>query len=65
MTVKTFTFNPFQENTYLVYDDTKEAIVIDCGCIIDYEKKVFKQYIADNELNIVKVINTHLHVDQL
>lgn len=63
MTVKTFTFNPFQENTYLVYDDTKEAIVIDCGCIIDYEKKAFKQYIADNELNIVKVINTHLHLD--
>lgn len=63
MIVKTFTFNPFQENTYLVYDDTKEAIVIDCGCIIDYEKKAFKQYIADNELNIVKVINTHLHLD--
>ena len=63
MTVKIFTFNPFQENTYLVYDDTKEAIVIDCGCIIDYEKKAFKQYIADNELNIVKVINTHLHLD--
>ncbi len=63
MTVKTFTFNPFQENTYLVYDDTKEAIVIDCGCILDYEKKTFKQYIIDNELNIVKVINTHLHLD--
>lgn len=63
MIVKTFTFNPFQENTYLVYDETKEAIVIDCGCILDYEKKAFKQYVIDNELNIVKVINTHLHLD--
>jgi len=63
MTVKTFTFNPFQENTYLLYDETKEAIVIDCGCILDYEKMAFKQYIADNELNIVKVFNTHLHLD--
>jgi glyoxylase-like metal-dependent hydrolase (beta-lactamase superfamily II) len=63
MTVKTFTFNPFQENTYLVYDETKQAIVIDCGIILDYEKKAFQQYITENELNIVKVLNTHLHLD--
>jgi len=63
MTVKTFTFNPFQENTYLIYDETREAIVIDCGCILEYEKKEFRKYITDNELNIVKVINTHLHLD--
>lgn len=63
MTVKTFTFNPFQENTYIVYDETKEAMVIDCGCILDFEKKQLKQFITENELNIVKVINTHLHLD--
>lgn len=63
MTVKIFTFNPFQENTYLVYDETNEAIVIDCGCILDYEKKAFQQFITENELKIVKVINTHLHLD--
>ncbi len=63
MIVKTFTFNPFQENTYLVYDETNEAIVIDCGCILDYEKKAFQQYVIENELKIVKVMNTHLHLD--
>lgn len=63
MTIKTFTFNPFQENTYIVHDETKDAIVIDCGCILGYEKAELKQYIADNELRIVKVMNTHLHLD--
>ena len=63
MTVKTFTFNPFQENTYLVYDDNKQAIVFDCGIILDYEKKAFDAYIKDNHINIVKVLNTHLHLD--
>lgn len=63
MTVKTFTFNPFQENTYLVYDENKQAIVFDCGIILDYEKKAFNVYIADNQINIVKVLNTHLHLD--
>ena len=32
MKVKSFTFNPFQENTYVVYDNTKECIIIDPGC---------------------------------
>lgn len=63
MTVKTFIFNPFQENTYLVYDENKQAIVFDCGIILDYEKKAFDAYIKDNHINIVKVLNTHLHLD--
>ena len=63
MTVKTFTFNPFQENTYLVYDDNKQASVFDCGIILDSEKKAFDAYIKDNHINIVKVLNTHLHLD--
>ena len=32
MTIKTFTFNPIQENTYVVHDETGEAVVIDAGC---------------------------------
>lgn len=63
MTVKTFTFNPFQENTYLVYDENKQGVVFDCGIILDYEKKAFDAYISDNQINIVRVLNTHLHLD--
>jgi len=63
MTIKTFTFNPIQENTYLVYDETNEAVVIDAGCASDIEKRALKNYIDDNDLTLKRVINTHLHFD--
>jgi len=63
MTIKTFTFNPIQENTYLVYDETNEAVVIDAGCITDSEKLQLKRFIEDNKLILKRVLNTHLHFD--
>lgn len=63
MTVKTFTFNPFQENTYLIFDETKEAAIIDCGCLQEHEKNALKAYIAENDLILKRVLNTHLHLD--
>jgi len=63
MTIKQFTFNPFQENTYIVYDETTEAVIIDAGCIFDAEKQALKQFITDNQLTIKHVLNTHLHLD--
>ena len=58
MTIKTFIFSPFQENTYLVYDETKEAILIDPGCLYDAEKKTLTKFIEDNDLNLKRLINT-------
>lgn len=63
MTIKIFTFNPFQENTYVIHDSNRQAVIIDCGCVLDYEKKALSAYIAENELKVVKVLNTHLHLD--
>jgi glyoxylase-like metal-dependent hydrolase (beta-lactamase superfamily II) len=63
MTIKTFTFNPIQENTYLIYDETNEAVVIDAGCVSDIEKRILKNYIETNELILKHVWNTHLHFD--
>ena len=63
MTVKTFIFNPFHENTYLVYDETSEAILIDAGCFNDNEKRYLSKFISNNNLKLKKVINTHLHID--
>ena len=63
MTIKTFTFNPFQENTYLVYDETNEAVIIDAGCIFEPEKQQLKKFIEDNKLTLKRVICTHLHLD--
>jgi hydroxyacylglutathione hydrolase len=63
MTIKTFTFNPIQENTYLVYDETNEAVVIDAGCVSEIEKRALKNYIENNNLTLKRVLNTHLHFD--
>ena len=63
MTIKTFTFNPFQENTYLVYDETNEAVIIDAGCLQNAEKQSIKKFLDDNNLTLKRVINTHLHLD--
>ena len=44
MTIKKFTFNPFQENTYIIYDDTRECVIIDPGCYYEYEKRTKNFY---------------------
>lgn len=63
MTIKTFTFNPFQENTYVLHDETNEAIIIDAGCLNLNEKNTLYQYIEQNKLILKRVLNTHLHLD--
>jgi glyoxylase-like metal-dependent hydrolase (beta-lactamase superfamily II) len=63
MIIKTFTFNPFQENTYVLHDETNEAIIIDAGCLNDGEKRLLKLYFDENKLTLSRLINTHLHLD--
>ena len=50
--LKTFTFNPFQENTYVVYDDEGEGIVIDPGCYTYEERQEFKKFIEENNIQL-------------
>jgi len=63
--VKSFTFNPFQENTYILFDDTKQAIIIDPGCYEREEKEELKNYIKDHNLQPVRLLNTHCHIDHV
>ncbi len=65
MQVSQFTFNFFAENTYLLYDDTKECVIVDPGCYTNEEKKVLKDFILKNELKPVKLLNTHCHLDHV
>ena len=65
MEIKTFTFNQFLENTIIVSDSTNECIIIDPGCYNDEEKKILENYIIKNNLNPVKLINTHCHIDHI
>lgn len=63
MIIKLFTFNPVQENTYVLHDETGEAVVIDAGCFYDAEKQQLKDYIDHHQLKLKRVLNTHLHFD--
>lgn len=59
------TFNPFQENTYIVYDETKECVIFDPGCFEESEKRELSRTIEEHELHPVRLINTHCHLDHV
>ena len=61
--VKSFMFNLLQENTYVVSDDTKECVIIDCGAYYDQERDVLTNYIEDNGLKPMRLLATHGHFD--
>ena len=61
-----FVFNPFAENTYVVYDDgTKECVIIDPGCSNECEENELFGYIDSHRLKPLMVINTHGHIDHI
>jgi glyoxylase-like metal-dependent hydrolase (beta-lactamase superfamily II) len=64
-TIAVFTFNPFQENTYLVYDETGECAIIDPGCFEAHERIELDNFIAANGLRPVRLLNTHCHIDHV
>ena len=63
--IQSFTFNGFQENTYVLFDESKKCIIIDPGCYEQNEKLELERFIVDNELEAVKLINTHCHIDHV
>lgn len=65
MQLKSFIFSPFSENTYVLYDETKECVIVDPGCYDDFERNELKQFIAENDLKPVKLLNTHCHLDHV
>ncbi len=63
--VKSFTFNPFLENSYLLFDETKECIIIDPGCYEKHEQNQLLKYVDENKLKVVRLLNTHCHIDHI
>ena len=63
--VKVFKFSPIQENTYLLYNDTRKAIIIDPGCYATEEQETLKKFITDNHLEPIQLLNTHCHLDHV
>ena len=65
LALKAFTFNPVQENTYVLYNEKKECCIIDPGCYFDKEKEELKTYIEKAGLKPVLLLNTHCHLDHV
>ena len=65
MKIERVTVNHLGENTYLVYDDTRECAVIDPGCYSDDERKAITSRIAQLDLRPKYIINTHCHIDHV
>ena len=65
MKIKSFTFNPYAENTYVLYDDTSECVIVDPGCYGRSEERILEEFIAKEKLHPVRLINTHCHIDHV
>ncbi len=65
ISIALFTFNSFQENTYVLYDETKQCIIIDPGCYTPEERAELIGFIEQEGLMPVKLINTHCHIDHV
>ena len=65
LTIKSFEFSPIQENTYILYNEFNDCIIIDPGCYFDAEKEELVAYITDNKLTPKMLINTHCHLDHV
>lgn len=65
ISIQKFPFNPFAENTYILYDETKHAVVIDPGCYDPMERKALDGFISENGLTVDLLLNTHCHIDHV
>ena len=63
--IKSFAFNPFSENTYVVFNENKNAFIIDPGDFSEVENNILNQFIIDNELKVQNILLTHAHIDHV
>jgi len=65
ITIQDFCFSAFQENTYVLYNELKEAIIIDPGCYTRIEEKILSDFIRKENLKPTLLLNTHCHLDHV
>jgi hydroxyacylglutathione hydrolase len=63
--IRQFTFNPVQENTYVIFNESGACAIIDPGCYFDYEYKELTDFIHLNRLSPKCLLNTHCHLDHV
>lgn len=63
--IQRFVFNFASENTYILYNDHKNAWIIDPGNMNEQETYVISNFITENQLNVQKILLTHAHIDHV
>ena len=65
ISIQTFVFNALQENTYVLFDESRACVIIDPGCYEKREKAALRNFIEQNNLKVERLLNTHCHVDHV
>lgn len=65
LNINTFTFNPFSENTYLIFNENKKGAIIDPGNWNETETETLQKFIENNEISIQNILLTHAHIDHV
>jgi glyoxylase-like metal-dependent hydrolase (beta-lactamase superfamily II) len=63
--IEKFVFNTFMVNTWLLYNETGEGIIVDAACYGSEEENMLRDFIAENNLKLVRNLNTHCHIDHV
>ncbi len=63
--IKKFVFNPISVNALILWDETRECVIIDPACSSAPEEQLLKDFILSNDLKPVRLLNTHGHFDHL
>jgi hydroxyacylglutathione hydrolase len=65
LTLKVFTFSPIRENTYVLFNEQRQAAIIDPGCYFSAEEEMLNNYIQTQSLQPTLLLNTHCHLDHV
>lgn len=63
--IASFVMNPFYENTYILWDETGECVIVDPGCYTKEEEEEIEDFIRQKKLTPKLLINTHCHIDHV
>jgi glyoxylase-like metal-dependent hydrolase (beta-lactamase superfamily II) len=63
--IKSFTFNPVQENTYIIFHSSGACAIVDPGCYYDSEREALAAFIDQKALKPILLVNTHCHLDHV
>ena len=60
-----FTFNPLAENTYVLTNEKQQSLIIDPGCYFTEEERTLQNFITENNIKPLQLLNTHCHADHV